>query len=399
MGLRDSFALFDTDGSGKLSAEEFKAVLTRDNVGSLSLFEADELLKAFDKNGDGELDINEFIEACGVLEATPAAASLAESDGIEERHAEFMKMDAEKKTFAASFAHGSAIVDLALSRDEATLVTAEAALDNVVLWDAVRGEPTQTLQCELGDGLCCFALTSDTGTLFTGHLDGTIAEWEVASGARKRTLRVEGKSRVWRLLLTKDDATLFSGDSDGRVVRFEVASGERQKYSSYGGWLACGGGSVRTLVLGTSAATLFVGSLLNVTRWDAGSGERKSGPEFAVERPILNCLTVAKDEATLFIGVGVEIVQWDVASGERKRTLKCDGIVSNLRLSADEKSLLSGDFGYWVVKWDVASGERKQAKKFDGDVNCVALASDEATLFVGQGKCPNGKHAVVTLSV
>lgn len=67
--LRDSFATFDVDGSGTLTLEEFKAVLTR--PGGNSAFgesEAEALLKRFDKDGNGVLQYNEFIAACGVMD-------------------------------------------------------------------------------------------------------------------------------------------------------------------------------------------------------------------------------------------------------------------------------------------------------------------------------------------
>ena len=59
--IRDAFAVFDSDGSGALSAEELRAVLTRPGTG-LQLSEADaaEILADFDTNGDGELQIDEF---------------------------------------------------------------------------------------------------------------------------------------------------------------------------------------------------------------------------------------------------------------------------------------------------------------------------------------------------
>ena len=60
--LENAFKVFDTDGSGKLSAVELKDVLTR--VGETALSEADalEVIQKADVNGDGELDIAEFIK-------------------------------------------------------------------------------------------------------------------------------------------------------------------------------------------------------------------------------------------------------------------------------------------------------------------------------------------------
>ena len=111
--LREAFELFDIDTrSGKLSANEvlqympqavmpspvqnlipsvwfdialraqFEAVLTRPGPGSgaISTLDVEELLQAFDRNG--EIDLESFIEACGVLDISGADHHHA---GIEER--------------------------------------------------------------------------------------------------------------------------------------------------------------------------------------------------------------------------------------------------------------------------------------------------------------------------
>ena len=58
------FGLFDTDNSGKLSAEELMAILTRpDTRQPLTIAEARSLIEKYDTNGDGELDYDEFVRA------------------------------------------------------------------------------------------------------------------------------------------------------------------------------------------------------------------------------------------------------------------------------------------------------------------------------------------------
>lgn len=58
--LRVMFGTFDADGSGKISASELLAILTRAGGGkAMALADAEELIKAVDVNGDGELDLDE----------------------------------------------------------------------------------------------------------------------------------------------------------------------------------------------------------------------------------------------------------------------------------------------------------------------------------------------------
>ena len=78
MSVEDAFAVFDTDGSGKLSYDELSAVLVRSgsNGGSLTEGELERIFVRFDVNMDGEISIQEFAhmwrEAGGG--AAPAAA-------------------------------------------------------------------------------------------------------------------------------------------------------------------------------------------------------------------------------------------------------------------------------------------------------------------------------------
>ena len=70
--LKAAFAVFDKDGSGTLSADELKAILTRSVRGRppiLSPEMVDGLIKEFDANGDAVLSLDEFVKAWAGLEA------------------------------------------------------------------------------------------------------------------------------------------------------------------------------------------------------------------------------------------------------------------------------------------------------------------------------------------
>jgi calcium-dependent protein kinase len=57
-----AFSTFDKDGSGKISAEELKAVLGQGAVEEPAPGFWEELVREADKNGDGEIDFSEFID-------------------------------------------------------------------------------------------------------------------------------------------------------------------------------------------------------------------------------------------------------------------------------------------------------------------------------------------------
>lgn len=89
MGFRekliDDFKAYDTDGNGSLSVDELKEILMRP-VGhsGFNVNDADEFVQLFDKNGDGVIDLHEFIEAMEEIfpeDATPAKLTVRSADG------------------------------------------------------------------------------------------------------------------------------------------------------------------------------------------------------------------------------------------------------------------------------------------------------------------------------
>lgn len=62
-----AFKVFDADNSGTLSAAELQKILTRPGTGTaLSIEDAQQIIKGFDKNGDGELNLEECVCQMGL---------------------------------------------------------------------------------------------------------------------------------------------------------------------------------------------------------------------------------------------------------------------------------------------------------------------------------------------
>ena len=60
--LKNAFRMFDQDGSGKIDASELNRLLSGDEF--KGIYTAEQLAEAIaevDKNGDGEIDFEEFI--------------------------------------------------------------------------------------------------------------------------------------------------------------------------------------------------------------------------------------------------------------------------------------------------------------------------------------------------
>ena len=58
--LHAAFKMLDLDGNGRISKEELKEVLGKEDNKSDAYWDA--MIKEVDKNGDGEIDYSEFID-------------------------------------------------------------------------------------------------------------------------------------------------------------------------------------------------------------------------------------------------------------------------------------------------------------------------------------------------
>jgi len=60
--LQAAFKMFDKDGSGIISPEEIKEVLSFGGTNQLSKGAIDAIVKQVDENGDGEISFEEFVD-------------------------------------------------------------------------------------------------------------------------------------------------------------------------------------------------------------------------------------------------------------------------------------------------------------------------------------------------
>jgi len=123
--LKQSFQAFDEDDSGFLTKDEVLEILTRMTGGGEPLSEADaqEFIKEFDRDGDGQLDMNEFIIAMGVVsdaydEDGDGKADILQSQGG--------KYDGKEEEFAAKLAQGEKLAVVGMEGGNVTGAVDEA---------------------------------------------------------------------------------------------------------------------------------------------------------------------------------------------------------------------------------------------------------------------------------
>lgn len=105
--LKKSFEAFDEDGSGYLTTDEVLEILTRMTGGGNALSEEDAqaFIDEFDRDGDGTLDVNEFIIAMGVV----SDAADLDGDGVADMKDGEGAFDGKEAEFAEALAAGSTI--------------------------------------------------------------------------------------------------------------------------------------------------------------------------------------------------------------------------------------------------------------------------------------------------
>jgi len=81
--VQRAFLRADTDGSGAISAEEFRVVVSSLGFDSVTEYELQMFIAIFDRNGDGEVDYAEF--AAFFFEDKQSVWTAFEVDGAEKR--------------------------------------------------------------------------------------------------------------------------------------------------------------------------------------------------------------------------------------------------------------------------------------------------------------------------
>lgn len=121
--LKDSFDIFDEDGSGELSTDEVLTILTRMSGGApLTEEDAKEFIAEFDRNGDGFLNVSEFIIAMGVV----SDAYDADGDGVADMKQGGGEYDGKEEEFAEKLALGENLTVAGMEHDNIHKMTEDA---------------------------------------------------------------------------------------------------------------------------------------------------------------------------------------------------------------------------------------------------------------------------------
>ena len=100
------------------------------------------------------------------------------------------------------------------------------------------------------------------------------------------------------------------------------------------------------------------------------------GPVWSVKLSADNKMVVTGDDTG-------KVSLWDVQHATLLRSMECDGKVSAVDLATDQSFVLSSDLSGAITIWATASGERLRTMTCNSAVNSVMLSRDATTVLSG----------------
>jgi WD40 repeat protein/uncharacterized caspase-like protein len=281
--------------------------------------------------------------------------------------------------------HKDSIFGLVFSPDGATL--ASASVDKTAkLWNVATGKEIKTL-VGFGNNVLGVAFSPDNKLLLTSSMDKAIRVWDLADTTRPKRV-VPGYDRGGELILfTPDGAKVVDqgggfAEEEGSASRlWDLATGKElrrfQGHSSSVTQIALSNDK-RLLAQGTWGDYITVWNLVDVQQTRILKG-----------RSFTTAVALSANAKTLATGEGYGLVElWETATGRLNYSLpKDDNVINHMAFSPDGKLFVneSGQVGQQLRIWDLVAN--RQQVKFEHGVAAIkkiAFSSD-STKVVGKG--------------
>jgi WD40 repeat protein len=255
------------------------------------------------------------------------------------------------------------------------------AFDWRYLWHLCQGDSIATFRGHT-EGVVAVSFSGDARSLASASVDGTTRRWEIATTHERAVLKLPS-GPIEDLAFSPDGKFLCASGGDKRVTVWEVAPWRRvavftgsENAPSFAAFSADG----RLLAL-TDGRT--------VKLWDVPARRQVASIPTGMA---LNCLALSADGRTLATGEpGVRLKLWDVPRRRERTTLSGHtGWITNLAFSPDGRRLASTATDSTIRLWDVVTG-RDNGVLIGGMIDCITFSPDGKTLASG------GSNTTVTL--
>ena len=223
---------------------------------------------------------------------------------------------------------------------------------SVSVWDVSTGQPTQTLQGNVG-GVWSLVFSPDARHLASRSGDQTIRLWDV--GAGKETARLAGHGGdIWSVAYSPDGRLLASGSADGTVRIWDTATGAARDT------LVGHSGTVTAVAFTPDGRRLVSGGQDRTVRiWDVGDAREI----LTIAAHTAGVLSVAVSRGGL-VAAGAEdgsLRVWSAATAELRWSARAHrGQLWAVAFKPDGSLLATGGADGLVKTWKTASWEEEK---------------------------------------
>lgn len=275
------------------------------------------------------------------------------------------------------------IIDVALSEDGQTLVSADA---NGILkvWDLKTGKLRSTwkdyskFKNKHTDGINDVVLSHDQQGkwLLSASLDRTVKIWDTQSGQLLDTLKHDDSVRD--VVISRDGKTIVSASRDG-IIKFWDWNGqkahlryERKRASK----------SIADIVMSANGKILASGGQDGkVNVWDVPSGQLLRF--LSLNQSRITSVAIAQDGQTIIWGnQNKEVILWKTSFRKPKLLGEHQGTVSEIKISPNGKMLASAGDDAVIKIWDLRSEILKHTLVgHQASLNKILFSQDSQYLF------------------
>ncbi len=254
------------------------------------------------------------------------------------------------------FEHGDAVLSVAFSPVDDTLLASGSLDSTVKLWDVVAQTDAATLAGHAA-AVGSVAFSPNGMLLASGSYDGTVKIWDVNARTDIATLD-EGAVPITSVAFSPDGTTVASGAADGMVKLWDVET--HQNTAAFGGYDAAiiEEGGWLTSVSFLSNTTLAYGAIDSIQMWDIAAAENLT--EIDLPDDLVISVAFSPDGATLAASSANSVIQlWEVETGRDAGTLHLPSEyffpLPFFSFSSDG-TLIAATHDENIGLWDVESG-------------------------------------------
>lgn len=216
---------------------------------------------------------------------------------------------------------------------------------NIFIWDPMRKRVVDRLTGHSG-AVMALAVSPNHKWLASGGRDGRVIVWQLDAEGNSRVL-ASNLGRIHALSVSPDGKKIAAGLVSGDVYVISTKSGETL-------WqLKDLGGLVKSTAFSPDGRWLVAGGLSDgIVLWSARNGDMIK--KLVLDRvSAVNALRFSRNSHWLFSGdTGGMVSVWDVNKGTLANAgYKHSGMVSDLALTADGKTLVSASSDKTLVLW------------------------------------------------